>query len=77
MSHEFLGKKEMTGIEFTDEINNITGQNFSYAELRQTEITYQKDSAGYVLEVKIGETQMGERCSAEVFCCHLRIFLLF
>ncbi len=69
MSHEFLGKKEMTGIEFTDEINNITGQNFSYAELRQTEITYQKDSAGYVLEVKIGETQMG----GEVF---RRSFLL-
>lgn len=59
MSHEFLNKTELEGTEFAAGVNSITGQHFSYAQLRQTEIAYQEDSAGYVLKVIIGGTEIG------------------
>lgn len=59
MSQEYLGKKEIEGSEFAKMFSSITGKNVSYPQLKQTEIRYQKDSAGYVLKVTIGEEEIG------------------
>lgn len=59
MSDEFLQREKIEGSRFTAGINELTGQDFSFEQLAKAEITYQKDSAGYVLKVKIGEEEIG------------------
>ncbi|MDE6608100.1 MAG: SpoIID/LytB domain-containing protein [Lachnospiraceae bacterium] len=59
MSDEFLQREKIEGIRFAAGINELTGEDFSFEQLAKAEITYQKDSAGYVLKVKIGEEEIG------------------
>jgi len=59
MSREFQQKEKIEGARFAARINEITGGELSVGQLTQTEIIYKKDSAGYVLKIKIGEEEIG------------------
>lgn len=63
MSQDFLKRKEIDGITFAEKISSMTGQTISYEQLKETEVIYLDDSAGYVLEINIG----GERIGGEIF----------
>jgi len=69
MSEDFLKREEIDGVLFAETISSMTGQTFSYEQLKEIEILYQNDSAGYVLEIDIG----GETIGGEIF---RQVFLL-
>lgn len=59
LSKEFLWKKKFTGSEFADIMGEIAGKAMDHEMLRNMEITYANDSAGYVLYVNIGDVKIG------------------
>lgn len=63
MSQDFLKREEIDGVTFAEKISSMTGQTISYEQLKDTEVVYVEDSAGYVLEISIG----GERIGGEIF----------
>ena len=59
LSGNFLQKNKINGERFAGKLSNIIGKQISYVELKQAGITYEYDSAGYVLSVNFGETELG------------------
>lgn len=59
LNEVFLQKTKMDGKKFADRFGNVIGKEISYEDLKEKEITYDYDSAGYVLCVKFGEIKLG------------------
>lgn len=59
LSINFQQKKEINGKKFAGELSSIIGKQINYEELKQKNITYNYDSAGYVLNVELGEIKLG------------------
>ena len=55
----FFQKNQMNGERFAGKLSNIIGKQIAYEDLKEMNITYEYDSAGYVLCVNFGETALG------------------
>ncbi len=67
MSRDFLKRIEINGTIFAEKISEMTGKPVSYEQLKAAQVTYQYDSAGYVLVVHIGEEEVGGEAFRQEF----------
>lgn len=55
----FMQKNQINGERFAGKLSNIIGKQIAYEDLKEMNITYEYDSAGYVLSVNFGEMELG------------------
>lgn len=66
-NENFVKKEIIKGEKFAEKIGEEAGREISFEQLKEAEITYQNDSAGYVLQVEIGEICLGGEVFRRIF----------
>lgn len=59
LNEKFIQKTKIVGKRFAEKISHIVGKEVSYEYLKASDITYDYDSTGYVLGVKLGDIKLG------------------
>lgn len=59
LCEQFLQKSKFSGERFAEKLSTVIGKQTPYEDLKELDITYEYDSAGYVLSVQFGETTLG------------------
>lgn len=67
LSKNYSQKTKMSGNMFGEQISNIVGKEITYEYLKSEDITYNYDSAGYVLNVQLGEIKLGGEVFRKIF----------
>ncbi len=67
LSEEFVWKKEVGKQQFFTKLVSMTGEQMTVDAWEKTEITYARDSAGYVLSVSFGSIRIGGEIFRQAF----------